>query len=147
MIIDRSGKILEAWWYSEGALVVDRDNPYNMEFSIAVPYDSIQKEQYRRIDELKKNLTATDHWDHKYIEGEYTEEEWAEKKAKRMAWRKEIREIEKVFITPTLTREEMDSAESAAIEKMKKIISEETTGQEVEEIVGDLGKGALNANS
>lgn len=147
MIIDRNGRILDAWWYSEGVLVEDKDNPYNIEFSIAVPYNAVQKEQYRRIDELKKNLTATDHWGHKYIEGEYTEEEWAEKKAQRMAWRNEIREIQKVFTTPTLTREEIDLAESAVIEKMKKIISEETTGQEVEEIVGDLGKGALNANS
>ena len=141
MIIDRSGRILEAWWYSEGVLVVDKDNSYNIEFSIGGPYNAEQKEKYKRINELKMNLNASDFWTHKQIEGEYTEEEWSVKKAQRMAWRNELREIQKTFTAPTLTREEIDNAESAAIERMKQIISKETNGQEVEEIMGDLGEG------
>lgn len=47
-----------------------------------------------RIDELKSMLAAADYWGQKYIDGEYTPEEWEEKKAQRKAWREEIRSLE-----------------------------------------------------
>lgn len=47
-----------------------------------------------RIDELKSLLASADYWGQKYIDGEYTAEEWEEKKAERIAWRTEIRELE-----------------------------------------------------
>ena len=47
-----------------------------------------------RIDELKALLAAADYWGQKYIDGEYTAEEWEEKKAQRKAWREEIRSLE-----------------------------------------------------
>ena len=47
-----------------------------------------------RIEELKALLAAADYWGQKYIDGEYTAEEWEEKKAKRKAWREEIRSLE-----------------------------------------------------
>lgn len=47
-----------------------------------------------RIEELKALLAAADYWGQKYIDGEYTAEEWEEKKAQRKAWREEIRRLE-----------------------------------------------------
>lgn len=47
-----------------------------------------------RINELKGLLFAADYWGQKYIDGEYTDEEWEEKKAQRKAWRAEIRRLE-----------------------------------------------------
>ncbi len=47
-----------------------------------------------RIEELKALLVATDYCGQKYIDGEYTAEEWEEKKAQRKAWREEIRSLE-----------------------------------------------------
>lgn len=48
-----------------------------------------------RIAELKLLLANADYWGQKYLDGEYTDEEWAEKVAQRKAWREEIRELEK----------------------------------------------------
>lgn len=52
-----------------------------------------QKKEFR-IFELKGLLAAADYWGQKYIDGEYTPEEWEEKKAQRKAWREEIRSLE-----------------------------------------------------
>lgn len=54
--------------------------------------ESVIKQE--RIDELKGFLAAADYWGQKYIDGEYTAEEWEEKKAQRKAWREEIRSLE-----------------------------------------------------
>ena len=55
------------------------------------PQEVINQE---RIEELKGFLAAADYWGQKYIDGEYTEAEWEEKKAQRKAWREEIRRLE-----------------------------------------------------
>lgn len=47
-----------------------------------------------RISELKMNLLSTDYKTLKYIDGLYTEEEWAAIKAERQAWRDEINALE-----------------------------------------------------
>ena len=47
-----------------------------------------------RIAELKQLLADADYWTSKRIDGEYTEEEWAEKVAIRKAWREEINQLE-----------------------------------------------------
>lgn len=52
-----------------------------------------QKKQLR-ISELKQMLSAADFWGQKYLDKEYTEEEWQEKVALRKSWREEIRELE-----------------------------------------------------
>lgn len=54
--------------------------------------ESVIKQE--RIDELKSLLAGADYWGQKYIDGEYTPEEWEQKKAQRMAWRAEIRQLE-----------------------------------------------------
>lgn len=54
--------------------------------------DNVIKQE--RIDELKSLLSGADYWGQKYIDGEYTAEEWEQKKAQRMAWRAEIRQLE-----------------------------------------------------
>lgn len=47
-----------------------------------------------RAKELHKLLDEADYWTSKRADGEYTEEEWAEKVAIRKAWREELRGIE-----------------------------------------------------
>jgi hydrogenase maturation factor HypE len=47
-----------------------------------------------RINELKSYLRESDYQAIKFAEGEMTAEEYAETKAKRKAWRKEINELE-----------------------------------------------------
>ena len=47
-----------------------------------------------RIQELKCLLAEADYWGQKYIDGEYSPEEWEEKKAQRKSWREEIRRLE-----------------------------------------------------
>jgi hypothetical protein len=61
--------------------------------------DSEQYIEYKkqlRITELKQLLADADYWTSKHADGEYTEEEWAEKVAIRKAWRAEINELELV---------------------------------------------------
>lgn len=49
-----------------------------------------------RIAELKRLLADADYWTSKRVDGEYTDDEWAEKVAIRKAWRAEINELELV---------------------------------------------------
>lgn len=54
-----------------------------------------EKERIKReILELKQNLFNADYWGQKYIDGEYTDEEWEVKKAQRKEWRARIKELE-----------------------------------------------------
>ena len=55
------------------------------------------KQAQERIAELKQMLEDADYWTSKHADGEYTDEEWAEKVAIRKAWRVEINELEKVL--------------------------------------------------
>lgn len=73
--------ILRGW---NGALYFEDELPEK-------PQEVINQE---RIEELKGFLAAADYWGQKYIDGEYTEDEWNEKKAQRKAWREEIRQLE-----------------------------------------------------
>lgn len=61
--------------------------------------DSERYTEYKkqlRIAELKQLLADADYWTSKHADGEYTDEEWAEKVAIRKAWRAEINELELV---------------------------------------------------
>lgn len=131
MMIDRKGKILDAWWYSDGPMVVV--NKGGQEIHIAIPYNVEQKKERAKIDALKKNLEASDHWTNKYLEGEYTEEEWEARKAQRIEWRARLRELQADFVEPTLTQEEIRNAINLAEQNIRRIIERET-GKEVEEI-------------
>lgn len=48
-----------------------------------------------QIEELKQNLASFDYKGQKYLDGEYTNEEWAEIVVQRKEWRQQIRELEK----------------------------------------------------
>ena len=79
-----------------GMSLMDVEKAYNGNWYVSgyvpeKPEDVIKKE---RIDELKNFLANADYWGQKYIDGEYTQEEWEEKKAQRKAWREEIRRLE-----------------------------------------------------
>ena len=64
---------------------------YVLGYAPQKPQEIINQE---RIEELKSLLAEADYWGQKYIDGEYTAEEWEQKKAQRKAWRAEIRELE-----------------------------------------------------
>lgn len=73
-----------------GLIIVDKG-----EYLESEKYQPTQEEiKAARLDELKSLLAAADYWGQKYIDGEYTPEEWEEKKAQRKAWREEIRSLE-----------------------------------------------------
>lgn len=118
ILIDREGNILSGWLESMGVVKTDKESPYRPDFMICLRRDDTQKAYWKRTNELKNNLAATDYQVNKYIEGEYSKEEWEPKKAQRAEWREEIREIEKVWNDPTITLEEMREAERKAMEKL-----------------------------
>ena len=64
------------------------------EFVLDSDEKAVELHKQERIAELKQMLADADYWGQKYIDGEYTEEEWAEKVTQRKAWRVEIRELE-----------------------------------------------------
>jgi hypothetical protein len=64
------------------------------EFVLKTDDKAIRQEKDQRIAELKQYLAEADYWGQKYLDGEYTDEEWAEKVAQRKAWREEIRSLE-----------------------------------------------------
>ena len=53
-----------------------------------------EEDKVFRIAKLKALLASHEYWTSKHADGEYTEEEWAEKVAQRKAWRAEIKELE-----------------------------------------------------
>ena len=63
------------------------------DIQVYVPYTEKELAE-REIIALKQQLFATDYQAIKYAEGELTEEEYAETKAKRKAWRERINELE-----------------------------------------------------
>ena len=63
---------------------------------IVVPEPTEYEKAQARIAELKQMLSDADYWTSKRVDGEYTDEEWAEKVAIRKAWRAEINELELV---------------------------------------------------
>lgn len=85
-----------SFYKSIGMVEMDVEQAYNGDWYVAgyAPKkpDNVIKQE--RIDELKSLLAGADYWGQKYIDGEYTAEEWEQKKAQRMAWRAEIRQLE-----------------------------------------------------
>ena len=81
------------FYKSIGMVEMDVEQAYNGDWYVA-GYASKIPNNKERIDELKSLLAGADYWGQKYIDGEYTAEEWEQKKAKRMAWRAEIRQLE-----------------------------------------------------
>lgn len=69
-------------------------------YAPAKPQSEINAE---RIAELKQMLADADYWTSKRMDGEYTDEEWAEKVAIRKAWRAEINELELVVDNQTVS--------------------------------------------
>lgn len=64
---------------------------------IVIPEPTEYEKAQVRIAELKQMLADADYWTSKHADGEYTDEEWAEKVAIRKIWRAEINELEKVL--------------------------------------------------
>lgn len=104
IIIDENTKLCEVglgtneeYYKSLGMTEMEVEQAYNGDWYVKgyapeKPEEVIKQE---RIAELKQMLADADYWGQKYLDGEYTAEEWAEKVAQRKAWREEIRELEK----------------------------------------------------
>lgn len=99
-IIDENFKICKVgtgtnkeFYESLGMTEMEVEKAYNGTWYLfgCIPQEIKNQE---RIDELKRFLADADYWGQKYIDGEYTDEEWEQKKAQRKAWREEIRELE-----------------------------------------------------
>lgn len=112
MIITKNGTIIEYFLRENGIVVKDGD------FSICLEYDEAQKAQYARIAQLKQCLVESDYKALKFADGVLSEKEYAPVRAERQAWRDEINKIEETFSEPTITREEMNAAEAAALENL-----------------------------
>ena len=85
------------YYKSVGMTEMEVEKAWNGEWYVAgyAPQKSEEVIKQERIAELHQLLEEADYWTSKYCDGEYTEEEWAEKVAQRKAWREEIRELEK----------------------------------------------------
>ena len=70
---------------------------------IVIPEPTEYEKAQARIAELKQMLADADYWTSKRMDGEYTDEEWAEKVAIRKAWRAEINELELVVDNQTVS--------------------------------------------
>lgn len=86
----------EKYYISIGMSEMDVDKAYDGRWYVVgyVPEKPHNVEIMERIDELKSFLINADYWGQKYIDGEYTDEEWEQKKEQRKAWRQEIRDLE-----------------------------------------------------
>ena len=82
--------------YTQGAIWCRKNNAMINDnlVIVAIPEPTQEELKQARISELKQNLADADYWGQKYLDGEYTEEEWEVKKETRRAWREEIRRLE-----------------------------------------------------
>lgn len=76
-------------------IISNGDGTYTIR-EVVIPEPTDYEKAQVRIAELKQMLADADYWTSKRIDGEYTDEEWAEKVAIRKAWRAEINELELV---------------------------------------------------
>lgn len=87
----------EKYYKSLGMTEMEVEQAYNGDWYVKgyTPEKPEEVVKQERIAELKQMLADADYWGQKYLDGEYTAEEWAEKVAQRKAWREEIRRLEK----------------------------------------------------
>lgn len=93
----------DEYYIEIGMTEMDIEQAYNglwyvSGFAPVKPEPTEHEKTQARIAELKALLSSKDYWTSKRADGEYTDEEWAEKVAIRKAWRTEINELEK-FLT------------------------------------------------
>ena len=89
------GKVVEKFIDKPAVMPRDAYDEYE-DIQVYVPYTEAELATFE-ISELKKKLGATDYQAIKYAEGCLTEEEYAEMRAQRQAWRERINELEAVI--------------------------------------------------
>ena len=103
-VIDDKTKLCEVgvgtntdFYKSIGMTEMEVEQAYTGDWYVAgyAPQKPEEVIKQERIAELHQLLADADYWGQKYLDGEYTAEEWAEKVAIRKAWREELRELEK----------------------------------------------------
>lgn len=87
----------EKYYKSVGMTQQDVEQAWNGDWYLTghAPEKPAEVVKQERIEELKRLLADTDYKGQKYLDGEYTDEEWQAIVAERKAWREEIRELEK----------------------------------------------------
>lgn len=65
---------------------------------IEIPMPTEKEQVKEEIENLKQKLAVMDYKSSKYVDGEYTNEEWAEIVTERKTIRERIRELEKIII-------------------------------------------------
>lgn len=118
IITNRNAEILTAWLSRDGVLHHDYDNPYGIHFAIGLNYDEEQSKKAAEIQACKQMLKETDYQAIKFSDNALTEEEYAPIRAQRASWRARINEIEKDFVPPSITREEMDVIERSIVDQL-----------------------------
>lgn len=103
IIIDENTKLCEVglgtneeYYKSLGMTEMEVEQAWNGDWYVKgyTPQKPEEVIKQERVAELKRLLADADYWGQKYLDGEYTAEEWAEKVAQRKAWREEIRRLE-----------------------------------------------------
>lgn len=93
----------DEYYVEIGMTLLDVEQAYNGNWYI-VGYTPVKPEQTEeeikqaKIAELKQKLTDTDYKTSKYVDGNYTEEEWQEIVNQRNTWRKEINDLEQLLL-------------------------------------------------
>ena len=98
-LVEAPDYVFEGWGYVDGEFI--QPTPPNDNFAydpdsglVLLKRDLENHAINLRIQELKRNLTATDYKAIKYAEGLLSVEEYAGIKAERQAWRNEINKLE-----------------------------------------------------
>ena len=114
MIIDRDGNLLPAFAMSYGIIYKVGD------WSIALKYEN-EEDIPKKVEmiQIKKNLTETDYYTNKYLEGLITEERWKEITDQRKAWRSRYNELEASITNPVITPEEAQEIIEKAMKKIE----------------------------
>lgn len=89
------GKVVEKVIDKPAVLPRDAYDEYE-DIQVYIPYTEAELAEIEMFD-LKQKLYGTDYQAIKYAEGFLTEEEYAEMKAQRQAWRERINELEAVI--------------------------------------------------
>lgn len=114
MIIDRFGNIIDSFNQDYGEIIHDGD------FAVCLMYSNEDDVKLKRqIFNLKNQLRLTDYKAIKFAEGQLSEDEFSPIKEERQTFRDKINELESQITKLTITREELDTAETISTNVIK----------------------------
>jgi hypothetical protein len=98
-LVEAPDHVFEGWGYMNGEFIQPTPPDENFVYDpdsglVMLKYDLLYRKVSLQIQELKSKLDATDYKAIKYAEGLLSDEEYAEARAERQAWRNEINALE-----------------------------------------------------